>query len=151
MSDVNQQNRKPDLRPCLRKLRNIPVNPALAGISLRETIMKLSGNSKTYKRGCGKCASIYPRKIPSVCWIHRGNQMDGFNQSKQSASFFFHSFLLSFIPSFFKFINLFIKLFKSGQRIFINKFNKAMKEKMKLESRPDTLIAGDRSRTAGKR
>ncbi|HNO26700.1 MAG TPA: hypothetical protein PKK94_27215, partial [Leptospiraceae bacterium] len=68
--------------------------------------------------------------------------MNILNQSKQSV---FSSIFLScfhFFPAFFKIINFFIYYLKSGQEIFINKFNKAMKEKMKLESKSDTLIAG---------
>ncbi|HMV81407.1 MAG TPA: hypothetical protein PKA14_26005 [Leptospiraceae bacterium] len=68
--------------------------------------------------------------------------MNILNQRKKSALlsiliYFFDSFL-----AFFKLINFFIYYLKSGQEIFINKFNKAMKGKMKLESKPHTLTAG---------
>ena len=68
--------------------------------------------------------------------------MNILNQRKKSALlsiliYFFDSFL-----AFFKLINFFIYYLKSGQEIFINKFNKEIKRRHKLESKPDTLIDG---------
>lgn len=80
--------------------------------------------------------------LKAMIWRKISNQMSAFKARKQSA--FSSSFLSCFhsFPAFFKLINLFIYYLKSGQSIFINKFKKAMKEKMKLESKPNTLIAG---------
>lgn len=59
MSDVKAQNRKPELEQFLHNAGNLPVNAELAGIILRETIMKLSGNRNYIKRVCGKCAGMH--------------------------------------------------------------------------------------------
>ncbi|HNM05452.1 MAG TPA: hypothetical protein PKK05_21235 [Leptospiraceae bacterium] len=68
--------------------------------------------------------------------------MNAFNQSKQSALLSILIYFFDSFPAFFKLINFFIYYLKSGQEIFINKFNKAMKKEIKLESRPHTLTAG---------
>lgn len=104
----------------------------------------ISGFSIFIREYAGKPATretCFPL-LESMSWRWISNQMNILNQSKQSAfSFIFLSCFHSF-PAFFKLINLFIYYLKSGQSIFINKFKKAMKEKMKLESKPNTLIAG---------
>ena len=68
--------------------------------------------------------------------------MNILNQRKKSALLSILIYFFDSFPAFFKLINFFIYYLKSGQEIFINKFNKAMKGKMKLESKPHTLTAG---------
>ena len=98
-----------------------------------------------FSRECaGKSATrktCFP-SLESMSWRRISNQMNAFNQSKQSAFLSIFISCFHFFPAFFKLINFFTYYLKSGQSIFINKFKKAMKEKMKLESKPNTLTAG---------
>lgn len=97
--------------------------------------------SREYARKSAQRLPCFP-SLESMSWRKISNQMSAFKARKQSA---FSSIFLScfhFFPAFFKSINFFIYYLKSGQEIFINKFNKAMKKRTELESRPDTLTAG---------
>ena len=116
----------------------------VSGYSQNRKFFLISGFSIFFRECAGKPATretCFPL-LESMSWRRISNQMNILNQSKQSV---FSSIFLScfhFFPAFFKIINFFIYYLKSGQEIFINKFNKAMKGKMKLESKPHTLTAG---------
>lgn len=98
-----------------------------------------------FSRECaGKSATrktCFP-SLESMSWRRISNQMNILNQSKQSAFSFIFLSCFHFFPAFFKLINFFIYYLKSGQKNFINKFNKAMKKRTELESSPNTLTAG---------
>lgn len=94
----------------------------------------------------GECARLdLPRQSlllsPETADLRESvNQMNAFNQRKQSAFSFSFLSCFHFFSLISKVINFFIYYLISGQKNLINYFIKAMKEEMKLESRPDTLI-----------
>ena len=116
----------------------------VSGYSQNRKFFLISGFSIFFRECAGKPATretCFPL-LESMSWRRISNQMNAFNQSKQSALLSILIYFFDSFPAFFKLINFFIYYLKSGQEIFINKFNKAMKGKMKLESKPHTLTAG---------
>ena len=97
--------------------------------------------SREYARKSAKRRPCFP-SLESMSLGRISNQMNILNESKQSAFSFIFLSCFHFISSFFKLINFFIYYLKSGQKNFINKFNKAMKKRTELESSPNTLTAG---------